>query len=227
MGNYWENVASRSDGQHTEADLEIAVYRLVSEQVLYHADRSNRNSYYAVERFEREMRIALSPLGIEVGVNRNLRYVYTIPKHGKAGAASAAQTVFALVLRQIYDERIRLGDLNDDGEVFCGLVELGEKYRLLVGRDLPGRADLDSLMRTTKRWGIARKENEASIRMPESDMEGQPYLVVIRPAIVDVLGEAALMRLALWTKASASSPNEVESDINNSEVNEDSEMVSE
>jgi hypothetical protein len=225
MGSYWESVASRSDGQHTEADLEIAVYRLVTEQVLYHADRSNRTAYYAVERFERDMRIALSPLGIEVGVNRNLRYVYAIPKHGKAGTASASQTVFALVLRQIYDERIRLGDLNDDGEVYCGLVELGEKYRLLVGRDLPGRGDLDSLMRITKRWGIARKENEASINMPESDLEGQPYIVVIRPAIVDVLGEAALMRLALWTKTSDDSLNE--GDTNTPETQEKSEKVSE
>lgn len=225
MGSYWSGVASRADGQHTEAELEAAAYRLVTEQVLYHADRSSRNAYYAVERFERDMRTALTPLGIDIGVNRNLRYVYAIPKHSKNGTASVSQTVFALVLRQIYDERMRVGDVNDDGEVYCGLVELEEKYRLLVGRALPGRGELESLMRTAKRWGIARKEFEATAEIPESELEGQPYAVVVRPAIVEVLGEAALQRIGLWTRTAESAPATETSDAEGQEANEDSAEV--
>ena len=220
MSSFWSGPASRSDGLHTEAELEAAAYRLVTEQVLYHSDKSSKNAYYAVESFERDFRTALAPLGVDVGVNRNLRYVYAKPRHGKSGTASVAQTIFALVLRLVYDEKMRVGDLlNDDGEVFCGLIELGEKYRILVGRPLPGRGELDSLMRAAKRWGIAKKESESSCDLPQFEFEGQPFAVVIRPAIMEVLGESALQRLSQWTTTAQPSLIE-DSDTDDAEINE-------
>lgn len=94
--------------------------------------------------------------------------------------------------------------MNEHGEISCDLVELAEKYRLAAGRDLPGKGEFDSLMRTMQRWGIARKGEETG---PEDDeCAGQPYTVVIRPAIADVLGEAALNRLAQWRPGSIPAP---------------------
>lgn len=194
MSQYWESLASRTDGQHTSEELEMAAYRLAVEQVLYYADRHSRTAYWMVERYEREFRQALAPLGIDVQVNRQLRYAYALPKHAKAGAASIAQTVFALVLRAIYDESASTGQLTDDGEVVCDLVELAEKYRLMSGKDLPTKGKLDALMETMKRWGIARKLEDHGLD-EDDDTIGQPYAVIIRPAIADVLGEAALARL--------------------------------
>ncbi len=173
----------------------MAAYRLAVEQVLYYADRHSRTAYWMVERYEREFRQALAPLGIDVQVNRQLRYAYALPKHAKAGTASVAQTVFALVLRGIYDESASSGQLTDDGEVVCDLVELAEKYHLMSGKDLPTKGKLDSLMETMKRWGIARKSEDQGLDEGE-DLAGQPYAVIIRPAIADVLGEAVLARLA-------------------------------
>ena len=194
MSQYWESLASRTDGQHTSEELEMAAYRLAVEQVLYYADRHSRTAYHMIERYEREFRQALAPLGIEVQVNRQLRYAYALPKHAKAGAASIAQTVFALVLRGIYDESASTGQLTDDGEVVCDLVELSEKYRLMSGKDLPTKGKLDGLMETMKRWGIARKSEDHGLDDGD-DLAGQPYAVIIRPVITDVLGEAALARL--------------------------------
>jgi len=195
MSQYWESLASRTDGQHTSQELEMAAYRLVVEQVLYYADRHSRTAYWMVERYDREFKQALAPLGIEVQINRQLRYAYALPKHAKAGAASITQTVFALVLRGIYDESASNGQLTDDGEVVCDLVELAEKYRLMSGRELPTKGKLDALMETMKRWGIARKTEDQGLD-DSDDMAGQPYAVIIRPAITDVLGEAALARMA-------------------------------
>lgn len=194
MSQYWESLASRTDGQHTSEELEMAAYRLAVEQVLYHADRHSRTAYWMIERYEREFRQALAPLGIDVQVNRQLRYAYALPKHAKAGAASIAQTIFALVLRAIYDESASTGQLTDDGEVVCDLVELAEKHRLMSGKDLPTKGKLDGLMETMKRWGIARKSEDLGLDDGD-DTTGQPYAVIIRPAIADVLGEAALARL--------------------------------
>lgn len=202
MSQYWESLASRTDGQHTSEELEMAAYRLAVEQVLYYADRHSRTVYWMVERYERDFRQALAPLGIDVQVNRQLRYAYALPKHAKAGATSIAQTVFALVLRAIYDESASSGQLTDDGEVVCDLVELAEKYRLMSGKELPTKGKLDALMETMKRWGIARKSEDHGLDDGD-DLAGQPYAVIIRPAIADVLGEAALARLVQFRTVAA------------------------
>ena len=195
MSQYWESLASRTDGLHSSEELEMAAYRLSVEQVIYYADRHSRTAYWMIERYEREFRLALAPLGVDVQVNRQLRYAYALPKHAKAGTASIAQTVFALVLRTIYDESASTGQLTDDGEVVCDLVELAEKYRLISSRELPTKGKLDALMETMKRWGIAKKSEDHGLDEGDDTAAGQPYAVIIRPAIADVLGEAALARL--------------------------------
>lgn len=209
MSQYWESLASRTDGQHTSEELEMAAYRLAVEQVLYYADRHSRTAYWMVERYERDFRQALAPLGIDVQVNRQLRYAYALPKHAKAGAASIAQSVFALVLRAIYDESASSGQLTDDGEVVCDLVELAEKYRLMSGKELPTKGKLDALMETMKRWGIARKSEDHGLDDGD-DLAGQPYAVIIRPAIADVLGEAALARLVQFRTVAVTDVGEPE-----------------
>lgn len=210
MSQYWNSLAERTDGQHTSDELEMAAYRLVMEQVLYYADRHSRTAYWMIERYEREYRQALAPLGIDVQVNRQLRYAYALPRHAKAGSASIAQTVFALVLRAIHDESASAGLLNEDGEAACDLVELSEKHRLMSGKDLPTKGKLDALLETMKRWGIARKSDDFG--QDADDLAGQPYAVIIRPAIADVLGEAALARLAQFKGTTTTEAGEPEAE---------------
>ena len=73
-------------------------------------------------------------------------------------------------------------------------VELGEKYRLLTGRDLPAKGDLDSTLRQLRRWGIAQRHAEST---------SDNYAIAVRPAIVDILGETAIARLTRWSEATA------------------------
>lgn len=214
MSIYWEASATRTEGQNTADEFETAAYRLVSEQVLYHADKHSRVAYWLVERYTKDFERALEPLGIEVMVNTLLRYVYAKPKHAKSGTASVTQTLLALVLRSLYDESARAGQLNDNGEVLCDLVELEEKYRLETGRELPSKMEFNALLRQFKRWGIAKMADEQNLDEMDSDADSQLY-VLIRPAIVDVLGEAALQRLGHWSQNKAvkdTANNEPESD---------------
>lgn len=194
----WEDLASRLDGIYTVEDFETAAYRLVAEQVIYHSDRSSRVTYGILELYEREFAKVLAPLGVSLSINRQLRYVTALPRHAKAGTATVAQTLFALVLRGLYDEGVRAGGLTEDGEVLCDYIELQEKFYLMTGRDLPTRGELDTLLRSAKRWGIARRldDNDSGHLTPLRDQSTGG--VAIRPAIVDVLGETALIRLAQW-----------------------------
>lgn len=157
-----------------------------------------------IDRYEREFKHALALLGVSVEVNRQLRYAYAQPRHEKMGSATVGQTVLALVLRSIYDESARTGQLNDDGEVICDLIELEEKYRLTTGRELPAKSELESLLKSMKRWGIAKKCEEENSDCGEIRATNQPFAIVIRPAIVDILGEAALQRLAQWHMTASS-----------------------
>ncbi len=207
MSQYWDDIADRTNGQHTAQELEAAAYRLVVEQVLYYADRHSRTAYWMVERYERDFKQALAPLGITVEVNRQQRYAFALPRHLKTGTASIAQTVLALVLRAIYDESARIGQFTDDGEVICDLIELDEKYRLMTNRDLPAKGELDSLMKSMKRWGIAKKSDEYAGDGGDELAAAQPYAVIIRPAIVDILGETALQRIAEWRVANPTVTN--------------------
>lgn len=225
MNNYWDSLAGRSQGLHVPVEFELATYRLINEQVLYHADKHSRNAYHLIEGYERDIRTALRPLGVDVQVNRQLRYAYAVPLHGKAGTASTNQTLFALVLRNIYDEAARNADTNDDGEVVCDLVELDEKYRIMTGRTLPGKSELRELLRTARRWGIARVVGGADEEVLDVDLNGQDYAIMIRHAITVVLGEAALSRLAGWTMSDAKDDDGGEDDKRDDEADQEETIV--
>jgi hypothetical protein len=201
---FWESVAARSNGLYSSDDLESAAYRLVAEQVLYHADRHSRVAYSLIDQYENDFKRALQPFGIHLLVNRGSRYACALPAHSRTGTASVQQTLFALVLRGVYDDSARIGDLTPDGEVWCDLIEFSEKYRLMTGRELPSKGEFDSLFLTARRWGMVRKVDDSDLKIAASSFDGANFTMAIRPAIIDLLGETALQRLAVWQGISGS-----------------------
>jgi hypothetical protein len=196
MSKQWEELAQRSDGRYVEEDFELAAYRLVAEQVLYYADLQSRKAFWIIKDFKREFEKVLDPLGIDIEINTLLNYICARPRHAKAGSATTNQTLLALVLRSIYDQAMQVGEMaNDESEVACELVELEQKYQLATGRDLPGKMELNSLFRQLKRWGLVRIPSDSD--MEDSEAES---VILIRPAIVEVLGDTALQKLTRWAK---------------------------
>jgi hypothetical protein len=206
--SHWDAIEERTKSVVTTDMLESAAYRLVTEQVLYASDIKSRVAYSLIEQYERDFSHAMGLLGVKVVVNRQHRFACGIPRHAKTSQASTEQTLMALVLLNIYDESARAGRFNDDGEVVCDLVELGEKYRVSTNRQMPVAGKLDELMRTMKRWGIARTMADED-HEPTEDERDQPFVVAVRPGILDVLNEAALVRLAQFAQA-APSPEDAE-----------------
>lgn len=196
--SFWSAAAEATKNTVTEDDFESAANRLVAEQVLYAADRGSKVAYGLIRDFEREFKRALEPLGYGLRVNSQLRYVCAIPRHAKASTATVEQTLLALVLRKIFDEDTRNGLHDENGEVACDLVTLEMKYQQVTGgRELASGGKLVALMQWMKRWGIARTSDEDGDQADHHHVD-QPYIVVIRPGIADVLGEAPLARIALF-----------------------------
>lgn len=200
--SFWANAAEATKNVVTEDDFEAAANRLVTEQVLYAVDRGSKVAYGLIRDFERDFKRALEPLGYVVRVNSQLRYACAIPKHAKTSPVTVDQTLLALVLRKIFDEETRSGHHDENGEVACDLVTLEVKYKQTTGgRELATGGKLAALMQWMRRWGIARVSDENGDQFGyEVD---QPYVVIIRPGIAEVLGEAALARIALFTSLDA------------------------
>lgn len=188
MKRSWNTLSQLSNGIHTVQDFERAAYRLVTEQVLYASDRGGRVAYHLIEDHFDDYLAALAPLGIRLQRNAHYRYVVALPTHGEGTSVTLEETLLLLVLRQRYDEAMRQGQIEDQGEVIVELPELQEAYQALVGRPMPDVGTLRSLARALKRWGVCR--------LVESEHDDpQPFHLRARPAIVEVVGEQWLQRL--------------------------------
>lgn len=196
--SFWTDAATATKNVVTEDDFEAAANRLITEQVLYAADRGSKVAYGLIRDFEREFRRALEPLGYVVRVNSQLRYACAIPKHARTSPITVDQTLLALVLRKIFDEETRSGHHDENGEVACDLVMLEVKYKQMTGgRELATGGKLAALIQWMRRWGLAQVSDEDGNQVGHD--ADQPYVVIIRPGIAEVLGEAALARIALFT----------------------------
>lgn len=188
MKRSWNTLSQMSNGIYAVADFERAAYRLVTEQVLYAADRGTKVAYHLVEDHFDDYIAALAPLGIRLERNAHYRYVVALPAHGEGAPVTLEETLLLLVLRQRYDEAMRQGQVEDQGEVIVELPDLQEAYHALIGRPMPEVGALRTLSRTLKRWGVSRRVDS------EADAP-QPFHLRVRPAIVEVVGEQWLQRL--------------------------------
>ena len=188
MKRSWTTLSQLSNGMYAAQDFERAAYRLVVEQVLYASDRNTRLAYHLVEDHLDDFIAALAPLGIRIERNAHFRYVVALPAHGEGVPVTLAETLLLLVLRQRYDEAMRQGMIEDDGVVTVELPELQEAYQALAGRPMPEAGALRDLARTLRRWGVCR--------LVDSDHDDpQPFHLLVRPAIVEIVGEQWLQRL--------------------------------
>ena len=188
MKRSWATLSQMSNGVYTVQDFERAAYRLVAEQVLYASDRLSRTTYHLIEDHFDDFAAALAPLGMRVERNAHYRYVVALPTHGEGAQVSLEETLLLLVLRQRYDEAMRQGQIEEQGEVMVELPDLQEAYPALAGRAMPDTGILRTLAKTLRRWGVSRLVDS------EPD-DPQPFHLMVRPAIVDVVGEQWLHRL--------------------------------
>lgn len=186
----WERLAEQSQ-LYAASDFEGAAYRLLREQVLYATDHGSRKPYDLVVKYLPQFREVLGPVGVSVVHNSAMAYVVAIPNQNVADKMRLSETRLALILRRLYDDKMHATEVMA-GEAFVDLIELERAFKELLGRDLPDTTDLREQTDALKRYGIARRE----------DVDGeQPFMIVIRPGIVDVLGETALLQLAAYADA--------------------------
>ncbi len=182
----WDKLAEQTEGAYVSADFERAGYRLMVQQVLYASDRLSRGPYQLIVKYFAAYREAFSYFGMEIHHNPHHSYLVAIPNHNVAEKMLMDETRLALVLRRLYDDRMQLAEIRD-GEAVISLEELERAYKEWLSRELPERSALRELVNALKRYGF--------LKVPDAE-DGQPFKLVIRPGIVELLGEAALHQLA-------------------------------
>ena len=182
----WDRLSEQSQGLYVPENYEQAAYRLMMEQVIYAVDRGSRLPYDLIVKHFGAYKELFGRFGVDLVHNHFHSYVVAVPTASAAGKMRLAETRMALVLRRLYDDKMHAADIVA-GEAFIELEELERAYKELLDHDLPDRVDLRELIGVMKRYGIARLEELE---------EGQPFQVVVRPGIAEVLGETALLQLA-------------------------------
>lgn len=195
--SHWERLANQSQ-TYAESDYQKAGYRLVMEQVLYASDQRSRLAYELVVKHRKDYDTLLAQLGMTITHNPHMGYVVATPSQYVSDKMRLAETRLALVLRRLYDDKMHATEIVA-GEAFVDMIELERAYKDLLDRELPTKAVLEEQLQALKRYGIARLEETR---------DEQRLQVVIRPGIVDVLGETALLQLA----AHANTPEEEDAD---------------
>lgn len=188
--SHWERLAAQGQ-TYAESDYQKAGYRLVMEQVLYASDQRSRIAYELIVKHRKDYEALLAQLGMTITHNPHMGYVVATPSQYVADKMRLAETRLVLVLRRLYDDKMHATEILA-GEAFVDMIELERAYKDLLNRELPARTVLEEQLQAMKRYGIARLEETR---------DEQRLQVVIRPGIVDVLGETALLQLAAHANA--------------------------
>ncbi|ACE85261.1 DUF4194 domain-containing protein [Cellvibrio japonicus] len=195
--SHWERLAAQSQ-IYAEIDYQKAGYQLVMEQVLYASDRRSRIAYELIVKHRKDYDNLLAQLGMTITHNPHMGYVVATPSQYVADKMRLSDTRLALVLRRLYDDKMHATEILA-GEAFVDMIELERAYKDLLNRELPTKAVLEEQLQAMKRYGIVRLEDTH---------DEQRLQVAIRPGIVDVLGEMALLQLAAY----ANTPGEEDTD---------------
>jgi len=185
----WERLAAHSQ-MYAEADYHKAAYRLVMEQVLYASDARSRTAYELIVKHRKEYAALLAQLGMSITHNPHMGYVVATPNQYVAEKMRLSETRLALVLRRLYDDKMHAAEIVA-GEAFVDMIELERAYQDLLNREFPAKL-IEGQLQALKRYGIVRLEDSH---------DEQRIQVAIRPGIIDLLGETALLQLAVHAAA--------------------------
>lgn len=189
----WKHCAAQSNGLYVEGDFEKAAYRLVTEQVIYARDRGSRTTYAILTRWLDAFSNVLGQIGLTVHHDAYHSYVVAIPRQETAIKMRRSVACFALVLRKLYDEREQAADI-ENGEAVVEIPEVDVVYREMLHQPPPGEWGVGELRATVeelKRYGIAG--------FVDSESE-QPFAIIVRAAICQILGEQTLLQLAAYAR---------------------------
>lgn len=206
MPRNWNSAADASNGLYIPDNFKQAMYQLVTHQCLYSRIITHAVSYRLISEYRDEFEEAIALMGLRLGFNDRLEFCFVIPESVKDTPMDTQETLFLLVLRQLYHTKGSAGDLTAEGDAVASVPELVTTYHSMTGRELESKGNvLRGLVKSASRKGLARIQEK-----PENDP--QPFAIIILPAIAEVLSENAINRFGAALKAALLSHEPVTSE---------------
>lgn len=195
MPRNWRSLAEASDGIYTVDDFKQSLYQLIAQQCLYGRFNHQSTAFRIVSAYRHDFEEAVDLMGLRLGFNERLAFCYVVPETVKLTPLDTQDTLFLLVLRQLYHLRGSAGELTDEGDAIIGIEELVATYKSITERTLETKKGVvRGLVKTAARCGLARL-----VDVPEGDP--QPFAVAILPSIAEVLSEHAVGRFGAHLKS--------------------------
>jgi hypothetical protein len=184
----WDTLSDRSK-LYVAADFERAAYRLMTNQVLNAAEPTLRKDYHLVADHLGDFQKVFDAFAIELRHDAQFQFVVARPRHVlRQRMASKLETLFVLVMADLY-HRVRSDGAQDDfGQAIVELPDFTEAFMALTGLPQPGTADMRHAFAALERWGLVRRD--------ETPGEPNPYRLIISPVIADLVTSSWLDELA-------------------------------
>lgn len=190
MSSVWNRIAEASEGTVTVEDLEKAATRLDTYQVIHEKDHGSRHAYELVVRYLSAFRNVFEPFGRQLLHRPHHGYVVLMARHRVGPRMRLFDTRMAVILRRLYDDKMQRADI-ENGEIVCEVVEIQQAWQEHLNIEWRFKqSEVEDSLRTLRRHGIVQQR-------PTGD-PSNPFVVVVRPAIEDVIGEVALHQLAAY-----------------------------
>jgi hypothetical protein len=198
MPRNWTALAENSAGLYTVQDFESAAYQLMSAQILYEQEHTQRLAYALICRYRSEFTEVFRLFGLDLQFRDNARYVAAVPDRGNHRAPLTLQeTQLVLVLRKLYHEQAKRMELEDGLLAVVTIDELRSAFLAATQRELPTTArEIGALIDQMQRFGIAKQ-----VKGELQDV--QPFNIAILAGIETLVNEATLLKLSAHYEAAA------------------------
>lgn len=196
MPRNWKVLADASEGVYVENDFKQALYQLVVHQCLYARFNHQSSSFRLISNHRKDFEEAADLMGLRMRVVDRHEFCYVVPDTVKHTALETQETLFLLVLRQLYHLRGNAGELTAEGDAIVGPEELVSTYHSMTGRDLDTKNQgvIKGLVKFASKSGIARL-----VDAPDGDP--QPFAIAILPGIAEILSEHVVGRFGAHVKS--------------------------
>lgn len=177
-------------------EFQQAANYLLSHQFVSAYKHGQRKYFLLIETYQHYFSVVFDALGMKLYVNENERLLGLLPVEREAFVRlKTDETLFLLVLRQIYEEKIENFEV-DNGFVASNTHAVLERFVQLVKREIPTETRFKDILTLLSRHGVL-------IKGKAYDEDSKNLAIHITPVVRLVVTEAYLRQLESFNGSDA------------------------
>ena len=177
-------------------EFQQAANYLLSHQFVSAYKHGQRKYFLLIETYQHYFSVVFDALGMKLYVNENERLLGLLPVEREAFVRlKTDETLFLLVLRQIYEEKIENFEV-DNGFVASNTHAVLERFVQLVKREIPTETRFKDILNLLSRHGVL-------IKGKAYDEDSKNLAIHITPVVRLVVTEAYLRQLESFNGSDA------------------------